>query len=214
MSNFLAQNKKIKIYSLVLGIIFLSNCSTKNKKTSAQKVSSQNISSSSAEAKKNFEGGLFQLRPIEEINLENGLQIFVIRDKRLPRISLSMMIKVGQRNETAELNGLNNLTAALLETETRSHKTLQLADALAKLGTTISVDSGDDATFVVTNALTESSNEILDLFHEVVTAPAFSDNEIQRIKSEIRSSLKKRVDNPSTVASDQLHDFLYKDHIL
>lgn len=198
---------------LISGFIIVGGCAEKNKKANVSKSVPQVVSEGSLiPAKKSPESSRFQLRAIEEINLENGLQIFVIRDKRLPRLSLSLMVKVGQRNESNDLTGLNHLTASMLETETRYRNALKLADDLAQLGTGISVDSDDDATYFSTNALTESANEILDLFHEVITAPAFSDNELRRTKSEIRSALKKRNDNPSTVASDQIYEMIYKDH--
>lgn len=167
---------------------------------------------SSTEKKKFEEGKIFQIRPIDEVRLENGLSILFIKDHRLPRISLSLMVKVGRRHETLQNVGLNSFTADLLETGTRTRSALQVTDDFAALGAGLSASGGDDASFVVSSTLTESADEVLNLFHEVITAPAFSEKEIARLKSETRAALKKRWENPSTVASDFLYSALYKNH--
>jgi zinc protease len=156
--------------------------------------------------------GQFRLRPMREVKLENGLRILFISDNSLPRVSMSLLTKVGARQDPAGKEGLNTLTAKLLEQGTQSHNANALADELGQLGTEINIEPGNDFTVVTMDALVNSTDKLITLFSDITLNPAFTDGEVARAKSQIVASQQKKVDDPSSYANDAFDGFLFQGH--
>jgi len=154
----------------------------------------------------------FKLRPIREVQLENGLRVLFITDNSLPRISMTMLVKVGSRQDLLGKEGLNYLAAGLLEQGTQTKNATVLADELGQLGTSISIDPGSDFTTIAMDSLVSSSDKLLELYSDIVMNPAFIDVEVQRAKSQTIAQQQKKVDDPSTFASDSFDEYLFKGH--
>lgn len=155
--------------------------------------------------------GSFTLQPYKEVTLANGLKVFYIHDTSLPRVSLTLLVKTGTMQE-GNHPGLNALTAYLLEQGTQTQDAMKLADAFGQLGSGVDISPGADSTTVYADALSNSSNQILDLFADVVMNPAFKDGEIGRIRSQMLAGLQKKVDNPSSFADSKMDEFIFGSH--
>lgn len=162
--------------------------------------------------KKSIESGNFTLRPLKKVELENGLKVFFIVDPSLPRVSMNMLVRAGVVSEPENKSGLNAFAASLLEEGTKKHSALELADQFGQLGTSVNVSPGADFTTIATDALSTDRDKILDLYHEVVTSPAFNEKEIERIRSTFLAQIQKKVDNPSSFADDEFDRILYGAH--
>ncbi|MBC7372344.1 MAG: insulinase family protein [Bdellovibrionaceae bacterium] len=157
-------------------------------------------------------GSSLKLRPMKEVKLENGMKILFITDNSLPRISLMMLAKVGARQDPAGKEGLNALTAHLLEQGTQSRTAPVLADELGQLGTEVGIEPGNDFTLIAMDALVNSSDKLVSIFSDIVMNPAFMDAEVARTKSQIVAQQQKKVDDPSTYANDAFDAFLFQGH--
>jgi zinc protease len=162
--------------------------------------------------KETKQDGKFTLRPLKQVELENGLKVFFIEDASLPRVSLNMLIKAGVIHEPKGLDGLNTFTASMLEEGTKKHSALEIADELGELGTEIGISPGADFTFVSIDALSQDKEKVLKLYHEIVTNPAFQEKEIERIRSNLKAQIQKKVDNPSSFTDDSFDKIIYGDH--
>lgn len=198
-------NKLAQTLSLPVMCLALASCASKGSKTgSTQQVPSGYSAPRSA--------GSFKLMPFKEVVLENGLKIIYIRDNSLPRLSLTVLFKTGNMQEPKDLAGLNAMTAYLLEQGTQTRDAMKIADEFGQMGTALDVNPGFDVTTVYADALTSNSTQLLQLFADVLMNPAFKDAEINRLRSQIVASLKKKVDNPSAFADEQMDQFLYGEH--
>jgi zinc protease len=184
--------------------LLLTACASSNKtpvKTEKSSVVSQ-LSKSSQ----------FALRPLRTVQLENGLKIYFIEDQSLPRVSLQLLVKVGLPQEGKGLDGLNAITATLLEQGTQKKSATVLADEFGQIGTDISIAPGGDFTFLSADSLAKDRGQLLNLFSDVVLNPSFKDSEIRRIKSQFKAQIQKKIDNPSSYADDQFEKFIFGDH--
>ena len=152
------------------------------------------------------------LRPIKTVELENGLKIYFIEDQTLPRVSLELLVKVGLPQEPVELDGLNAFTAELLEQGTQKKSATILADEFGQIGTEMATAPGGDFTFLSADSLAKDKNQLLSLFSDVVLNPAFKETEIERLKSNVKARIIKKIDNPSGYTDDQFDKFLFGDH--
>lgn len=151
-----------------------------------------------------------KLKPTKELLLENGLKVYLFRDLSLPRFSIKLLVKVGQRNDSVEKVGVNYLTASLLEQGTHQYSATQIADKIASLGSDLSISPGDEYTLISIDGLTISVDAIVDLYSEIVFKPTFQNEEIAKLKKEFTAQLKKVQDDPSQVADLGMSAFLHR----
>ncbi|WP_413584916.1 M16 family metallopeptidase [Bdellovibrio sp. HCB274] len=156
--------------------------------------------------------GTFKLMPYKEVVLENGLKIIYVRDNSLPRISLTTLVKTGNVQEPKDLAGLNAITAYLLEQGTQSRDAMKIADEFGQMGTALDVNPGYDVTTIYADALINDASNLLQVYSDILMNPSFKDGEINRLRSQLVASLKKKIDNPSAFADEQMDQFLYGEH--
>ncbi|MFM6929125.1 MAG: M16 family metallopeptidase [Bdellovibrio sp.] len=156
--------------------------------------------------------GSFTLKPFKEVVLDNGLKIIYVRDETLPRVSFTMLVKTGNMQEPVAEAGLNAMTAYLLEQGTQSRDAMKIADEFGQMGSSLDINPGYDVTTIYADSLTSSAEKMLDVFSDVIMNPAFKDMEIARMRSQVMSALKKKVDNPSSYADEQMDLFLFGEH--
>lgn len=159
-----------------------------------------------------FSGPALKLREYRVQQLPNGMKIYFVRDDSLPRVSLQLLVKVGQRDEPADLVGINSVVASLLDQGTTTKSAGQLAEAFNALGTEFGASPSDDLSFYSASTVTPEASKLLDLFVDVMTRPAFSEKELGRTRAQYLAAIRRRMDNPSGFAGLQYEKFLFGAH--
>lgn len=154
----------------------------------------------------------FHLRSYQEETLSNGLKIIFIEDSSLPKVNLSLLIKAGTLHEPNGLEGLNLMTASLLDQGSSTRNSTQIAEEFGQIGTEIIQNGGRDFTSISTSGLSISKDKLLELFVDVVMNPSFEQKEIIRRKAETVASIKQIADNPSEYANIKSNEVLFGSH--
>ena len=141
--------------------------------------------------------------------LDNDATLLVAERPGLPMVVLSMIFKTGAAVDPQGKQGLANLTAALLTRGTRSYSAQALAEELDFLGTSLSVDAGNDATTIGLTTLTKNLDRSFALLAEVVLSPSFPQDEFERIRKEIEGRLHSNEEDPGWVAGKAFREHLY-----
>ncbi|MBL7542943.1 MAG: insulinase family protein [Bdellovibrionaceae bacterium] len=203
---------KYSIGIILLSSFLLNSCQTTKKESSSN--SSTAISAAAPLVARPVASSALKLKPTKEITLENGLKVYVFRDMSLPRFSVNLMIKVGQKDDPIEKVGLNYITASLLEQGTNSYTAVQIADRIASLGSNLSIAPSDEYTFVSIDGLSMSVDAIVDIFSELIFKPAFPNSEIIKMKKDFTAQIKKVQDDASRVADLGLSSFVHRGTVL
>ena len=141
--------------------------------------------------------------------LDNNATLLVAERPGLPMVVLSMILKTGAAVDPQGKQGLANLTAALLTRGTRSYSAQALAEELDFLGTSLSVDAGNDATTIGLTTLTKNLDRSFALLAEVVLSPSFPQDEFERIRKEVEGRLHSNEEDPGWVAGKAFREHLY-----
>lgn len=144
--------------------------------------------------------------------LGNGVTVLTQEDHRLPLVSLVLTAPGGVRAETAQTNGLSNLTAQWLLKGTRRRAAEQLAGRVESWGGSLRAFSGRDAWGVQLDVLQPQAQEALSLLAEVLTQPAWSAEEGQRLKEQIIGEIRQQQDDIFFVAGQTLREGLFPAH--
>jgi zinc protease len=147
-----------------------------------------------------------------ETVLSNGLSVVVVEDSRLPLVSYRLALRVGTAYDPPKLPGLTDLLAGLLPEGTESRTSRELADEVARVGASLSAGANSDYTIVAASALTQFSEEILDLMAEVIQQPSFPESEVELAKQNTKESLRQQRAQPSFLATEMVCRVVFGDH--
>lgn len=146
------------------------------------------------------------------VQLENGLKVYFVQDDSLPQIALQMLIPVGNGYEPSGLEGLNTMTAGLLDKGTKNKKALEISDLLSDSGSSFGANAGYDFTILSTQSLITEFPKVLNLFMKIITEPQFPADEIERERQLMLVSLKSRKDRSGGLADLEMTQSFYSGH--
>jgi len=149
---------------------------------------------------------------LHRASLENGLHVVVLEDPRLPRVVLGMAFRRGESSLPPETAGLASFTADLMERGAGDRDALAIAEAIDKLGASLSVAAGWDSLTVVTSGLSRDQDALLDLLADVVLRPRFDPTEATRARGEALAALERARNDPSTLTSWYTASAVYEGH--
>ena len=146
---------------------------------------------------------------IERFVLSNGMRIAVAPMPRLPLVTVLALVDAGAACDTAGREGASALTIGALAEGTTRLDGATLTEQFEALGTGLSsAGDWDDATahIAVTPARLETA---ISLLGEVVTAPAFAQKDVERLKAERIAELMQQQVEPRGLADDKFSEFLF-----
>ncbi|MDQ3799279.1 MAG: insulinase family protein [Acidobacteriota bacterium] len=147
-----------------------------------------------------------------ETALSNGLKVVVVEQRRLPLVSFRLAFRSGEINDPQDAIGLTSATTHLLSQGTEKRSSRELAEAVERLGASLSASSSADNTVVSASALTIYRADILKLMAEMVLTPTFPENEIALYRQNTIENLKFQRSQPGFLADEQISRVLYGAH--
>ena len=154
----------------------------------------------------------FVLPEREEITLDNGLRIVLAPYGAIPKTTIRMVVKTGNIHETENEVWLSDLTANLMEEGTDSLNAKKIADKMARMGGDLNIFVNEHTTNLVSSVLYEFAPDAINVMSEVMTAPSFPENELDRLKGNLKRNLSVSLTRPQAQASASFYKSLYPDH--
>jgi predicted Zn-dependent peptidase len=147
--------------------------------------------------------------PIDTFKLANGLQVFVIKNDRLPVVNMQLAIKAGRMQEPRARLGVSEATADMLVKGTKKHDAVGLAKAIDFVGGTISADSTYEATLVECSVLAKNLGTCMDLMPEIITQSTFPETELAKVKDLMLGTVRQHKDDAGLLASEHVQNLLW-----
>ncbi|RDC65431.1 M16 family metallopeptidase [Adhaeribacter pallidiroseus] len=154
----------------------------------------------------------FTLPAKQEFTLPNGLQATLVPYGALPKVTVSLIVQVGNVHEQESENGLADITGQLMREGTASLNAKQIADQAARMGGSVNVSVGSNQTSISGSVLSEYGPELVKLLADLVQHPAFPESEMARIKNDFKRNMNLARSQPSTQADVKFRMALYKGH--
>lgn len=143
--------------------------------------------------------------------LGNGLQLVVAPVRKLPIVTLSMLIDAGAVSEKKGEEGVANLTARTLVEGTTRLSGIELAERFERLGGSLDAGASWDFATLTTTVLSERLLDAFELFSEVLRSPALPEREVLRLKTERLVELLQLRAEPRGLADEMFAHFLYQE---
>jgi predicted Zn-dependent peptidase/outer membrane lipoprotein-sorting protein len=150
---------------------------------------------------------------VEEITLDNGMTLMLVEDHELPLIKMRALIRAGTIYEPKGMAGLTDLFGEAWRTGGTASKTGdEIDEILESIGATIEGSVAEGSATLSANALTESVDEVLDIFTEILMAPVFSEDKVDLAKTRLSSVISRRNDEPMSILMREYRKLIYGSH--
>ena len=151
-----------------------------------------------------------QLPKIEETTLPNGMKVYLLENHELPLVSGTALIRTGNLFDPVGKIGLASVTGDTIRSGGTSKLSgdqidLQLENVAASVESQIGESSGT----VSFSTLKERTDEVLGVFHDVLTDPAFREDKIELWKAQTHSGIERRNDEASDITGREFANILY-----
>jgi zinc protease len=155
-----------------------------------------------------------EARPLQipvpaSFQLPNGLTVFLNERPGLPIVSANLVVKTGSGSNPTDKPGLANFTAAMIVEGTESKSSLQIADAVAQLGGSLTTSSTMDSSQASASSLLRTFPDMLTLLADVVRHPSFPPADVERQRASRLASLVQQRESANQVASTVMAAALY-----
>jgi zinc protease len=151
----------------------------------------------------------FHFPPIERGSLGNGIPVLSARTDGFPVVTLGLLLPAGGVHESPELGGLASLTSALLESGAGARTAAEIADTLELLGVQLSISTSWDVTQVELTGLSSQMEQAVDVLADLVRAPVFPADEVERIREEQLAGILQRRAEPRGLANEAVARWIF-----
>lgn len=128
--------------------------------------------------------------------LENGLKVFVVENRKLPRVAISLVL---DRDPLLEKDnaGMLGLFGEMMIGGTSNRNKDELDEEVDFIGASLSASS----TSLFASSLKKNQEKILELMTDVLYNPIFPEEELDKLKKQAISGLAASKDDPNSISS-------------
>ena len=149
-----------------------------------------------------------KLGDVANFTLDNGLEVFVVENHKLPRVAFSLVLDREPIFE-GDKAGLTGFVGEMLMGGTQNRTKDQLDEEVDFIGASLSAGS----TSIYASSLKKHQDKILDLMTDVLYNPTFPQAELDRLKKQALTALAAAKDNPNAISGVVTNALVYgKDH--
>jgi zinc protease len=150
-----------------------------------------------------------QLPPMQRATLSNGLQVVLAERHETPIVQLRLMFRGGSAADSQARPGTTGLMMSMLQEGTKTRSSPQIAQRLEELGAQFGAGAGADTATVSLNTLTAKLPESLELYSDLLTAPAFPASELARLKQRAIAQIRQQKSDANGIVGRLMPSLVY-----
>ena len=152
--------------------------------------------------------------PIKQTVLDNGLTIITERMDHVRSASVGIWVRSGSRHEAARLNGISHFIEHTLFKGTRNPTSREIAVESDAIGGHVDAFTSREVASYYVKVLDEHLPRAFDLIADLVTAPLFADDELDRERNVVTEEIKMVGDTPDDLVHEVFVANFWPDHPL
>jgi len=146
----------------------------------------------------------------DEAALGNGMKVLVISNREVPFVNVRIGFLSGAWTEKKP--GTCSMAMSMLTKGTQNYTEEQLAEELETYAVSLNGSGSMDASTVSAGALTENIERAVNLLGEVVLRPTFPEDEFEKLRKQVLTSLEVATASPDYIADREFRNRLYGEH--
>ena len=149
------------------------------------------------------------LPAVERRTLANGLKVVLSHRTAIPMVRMSLLLDAGFAADKAGAPGISSMTMRMLDQGTATRSALQIGDALASLGASLSAGAGLDVATVSLSVLKDKLDPALGIYADVILHPSFPASDFARVKQATLARIQQEKVQPTSLALRVMPALLY-----
>jgi zinc protease len=149
---------------------------------------------------------------VERVVSKGGIEAWFVRDTSVPVLSIEFLFRGGAALDPKGKTGLANLTASLLDEGAGDMDSQAFQSRLQNLSIQLGFDTGYDSFSGSLKTLTRNRDEAARLLRLAMMEPRFDADAVERMTSEILTSIKLRALRPGYLARRIWQQAVFPDH--
>jgi predicted Zn-dependent peptidase len=147
---------------------------------------------------------IIQVASPVKYTLSNGLQVFVVKNTKLPRVTATLAFNLDGFKEGNKA-GLADMAGQLLKRGTTTKTKAELDESVEYLGGSLSTSS----TSASVSSLKNNFPKLMSLLSEVVLHPALSTEELEKVRKQSISNIESNKDDADAIANNVVNKLVY-----
>lgn len=147
---------------------------------------------------------LIQVGSPVKYTLANGLQVFVVKNTKLPRVTASLALDLDGFTEGNKA-GLADMSGQLLKRGTTTKSKAVLDEAVEYLGGSLSTSSMSASA----SSLKKNFPQLMGLMAEVVLHPALSADELEKVRKQTLSGIESNKDDADAISNNVMKKLVF-----
>ena len=141
-----------------------------------------------------------QLPAIKTFTMDNGVEVYLVSQDRLPTVYMTMEWDLGEINDPANKAGMHSLCLDLIDEGTKRLDKIAWEEAQADHAVSVWTGSGTETSSASVRALKGQFEPALDLFVEMLREPGMRQKDLDRLRDRRKASLVQARATPSSIA--------------
>jgi predicted Zn-dependent peptidase len=155
-----------------------------------------------------------QASPIRQTVLDNGFTVITERMDHVRSASVGIWVRSGSRHETAPLNGISHFIEHTLFKGTRNRTSREIAVESDAIGGHVDAFTSREVASYYVKVLDEHLPRAFDLLADLITAPLFAQEELDRERNVVTEEIKMVEDTPDDLVHEVFVANFWPDHPL
>ncbi len=151
---------------------------------------------------------------IKQTVLDNGLTIISERMDHVRSASVGIWVRSGSRHEAAPINGISHFIEHTLFKGTSNRTSREIAVESDAIGGHVDAFTSREVASYYVKVLDEHLSRAFDLLADLVTAPLFADEELDRERNVVTEEIKMVGDTPDDLVHEVFVANFWPDHPL
>jgi zinc protease len=141
-----------------------------------------------------------------------GIEAWFVQDATVPLVAMEYAFSGGATQDPADKSGVGNLVADLLDEGSGDLDSRTFHERLDRRAIELSFTATRDYFRGSLRMLKDNREEAFDLLRMSLTSPHFDNADVERIRSQVISGLRRETSNPTSLASRKFLEIAYGNH--
>ena len=149
---------------------------------------------------------------IQRLVSPGGIEAWFVQDATVPLIAMEYAFGGGATQDPADKPGVGNMVASLLDEGSGDLDSKTFHERLDRRAIELSFSSTRDYFRGSLRMLKDNKDEAFDLLRMALTSPHFDAADVERIRAQVLSGLRRDTTNPTSLASRKFLEVAFGDH--
>ncbi|MQF98671.1 MAG: insulinase family protein [SAR202 cluster bacterium] len=141
--------------------------------------------------------------------LENGMNILLVEKHELPIVTFGLLLGSGASADPSNKPGLSAFTSSMLQEGTINRTSQEISSEFEFMGTQLNISVGRERTVISTAVIDRYFDKAMELVSDIIKNPSFPPDELDRVRKERLTSLRRLRDDSTALASRIAPSLIY-----